>query len=55
MLTRRNGKKSRLLSTQKMDVLKDACNIAEINSKYAKFFAEKTKNETRDVSYLHIL
>jgi hypothetical protein len=35
--------KSTSVYSENFDVFKDACNISEINSKYAKCFAEKKK------------
>jgi hypothetical protein len=38
--------------SEKMDVFKDACNIAEINSKYANCFVEKMKKMRQEMYHI---
>jgi hypothetical protein len=40
--------------SENLDVFKDTCNIAEINNKYAKFFAEKIKNMIQEMYNIHL-
>jgi hypothetical protein len=38
--------------SEKLDVFKDACNIAAINSKYAKCFTEKMKKMRQEMYHI---
>jgi hypothetical protein len=40
--------------SEKLDVFKDACNIAEINRKYAKCFAEKMKKMRQYMYHIYL-
>ena len=40
--------------SENLDVFKDACNIAEINSKYAKCFSEKMKKMRQEMYYIYL-
>jgi hypothetical protein len=40
--------------SENLDVFKDACNIAEINSKYAKCFAERMKNMRKEMYHIYL-
>jgi hypothetical protein len=37
-----------------VDVFKDACQISEINSKHANFFAEKMKKLRQDMYHIYL-
>jgi hypothetical protein len=39
---------------ENVDVFKDACNIAEINSKYAKCFTEKMKKMRQEMYHSYL-
>jgi hypothetical protein len=47
--------KSTFLYSEKLDVFKDACNIAEINSKYAKCFEEKMKKMKQEMYNIYLV
>jgi hypothetical protein len=46
--------KSNFVYSENLDVFKDACNISEINSKYAKCFAEKNKKMRQDMYHSYV-
>jgi hypothetical protein len=46
--------KSTYIYSENLDVFKDACNIAEINSNYAKFFAEKMKKTRQEMYHIYL-
>jgi hypothetical protein len=46
--------KSISLYSENVDVFKDACNIAEINSKYAKCFADKMKKMKKEMYLIYL-
>jgi hypothetical protein len=46
--------KSTSVYSENLDVFKDACNIAEINSKYAKFSSEKMKKMRQEMYHIYL-
>jgi hypothetical protein len=46
--------KSTSVYSEKMDVFIDDCNIAEINSKYAKFFVEKITKMIQEMYHIYL-
>jgi hypothetical protein len=46
--------KSTSVYSENLKVFKDACNIAEINITYAKFFAEKMKKMRQEMYHIYL-